>query len=99
MERLIRNALLLNHISKINQIIEVNRVLLLALQLEHEDVMQELTLDALLAIEHFDNSQNESLELYLDRKLSASLRRVRQQAKPAPGTESYCPRRDMRCGW
>ena len=83
----VRNNLYFDYTDTIRRIMRRNRILLYALRLEKEDVFQELSIVALLAIESFDPSRSDRMEAHVWAKLQYAVLDMKRGQSPGGLTD------------
>lgn len=78
----VRNKLYFDYTDTIRRVMWFNRILLYALRLEKEDVFQELSIVALMAIESFDPSLSDSMEEHVRAKLQYAVLDMKRYQSP-----------------
>lgn len=78
----VRNNLYFDYTDMIRRIMRRNRLLLYALRLDKEDVFQELSIVALMAIEAFDPSRSSCMEAHVWMKLQYAVLTMKQKQQP-----------------
>lgn len=78
----VRNNLYFDYTDTIRRVMWFNRILLYALRLEKEDVFQELSIVALMAIESFDPSRSDDMEAHVRAKLQYAVLDMKQDQRP-----------------
>lgn len=78
----VRNNLYFDYTDTIRHVMWFNRILLYALRLEKEDVFQELSIVALMAIDSFDPSRSDNMEAHVRAKLQYAVLDMKQNQRP-----------------
>lgn len=82
MDTITRNNIFMEHVDLINRTMRRHRLLLYALHLDRDDVYQELAIAALRAIDSFDPSRSDSVEVHIWAKLQYAVLNIKQKHKP-----------------